>query len=85
MSWRSRRKSALVKMFDKQRGKCSLCGTQMCLKTGFNHTATIDHVIPKSRLPFGHNGKYNTKAACWKCNTEKANLMPGEKCVPEFF
>ena len=80
------RKTETVKLFRKQKGRCHICGGQMTLKRERANTATRDHVIPRSRLPFGYaEKKGNKKAACFQCNNEKGNRMPGETVVPVFF
>jgi len=39
-------------------------------------TATLDHYIPRSKG--GHNGRRNLVLACLPCNSDKADMMPGE-------
>ena len=69
------RNRTLVKMFRKQRGKCSLCGKQMALIRGQPHTATIEHIIPRSKG--GNNCAYNLRAACESCNKAKGSDYDG--------
>lgn len=43
----------------------------MTLELGYTNTATIDHVIPKSKG--GLSDKFNEVAACHDCNSRKAD------------
>lgn len=63
-----------------QRGKCFYCGLPLTKKT-----ATVDHVIPLSKLRGKHSNN-NTVIACEDCNVSKAdgltpNLSPTKKIV----
>ena len=49
---------------------CQYCGSKKV------ETLTIDHVIPSSRG--GENTWENLVAACFKCNSKKANRTPEE-------
>lgn len=49
---------------------------QYCSKKLNNKTATIDHILPKSRG--GQNTWENTVTACGVCNTRKDNKTPRE-------
>ncbi len=69
------RRGNLVRLFRKQRGKCYLCGGQMALRLGRPTTATIDHVIPRSKH---YNEPRNRKAACLSCNNAKRDMSEGE-------
>ena len=51
---------------------CSYCGVKMVFMRGQPHSATTDHVIPKSS-----GGQYTTKC-CNSCNQDKADLLPSE-------
>lgn len=69
-----KRKSDLIKKFNKQAGKCFYCKKQMTLDLGYEETAERDHVIPKS---IGGTGKSrNIVISCHKCNTIKGNKYP---------
>jgi 5-methylcytosine-specific restriction endonuclease McrA len=76
---RNGRKTMIVKLFQEQKGRCYLCGRTMTYRVGPPNTATVDHAIPKSKLPPGYaeNSK-NRKAACYKCNQDKADREPWE-------
>lgn len=53
-------------IFNRDRYRCRYCGVQLT-----NETATVDHVIPKSK---GGTGKReNLVTCCKKCNTEKSD------------
>jgi 5-methylcytosine-specific restriction endonuclease McrA len=74
-------------LFNKQRGLCCYCRCNMTLKRDLPHSATVEHVIPKSIG--GTLEKGNVRAACWKCNTERGssmglpeNLRPINKALP---
>lgn len=74
-------RAAIRPRFSAQRGACYLCGGQMSLKAGEFHSATRDHVVPKSRVgeliswASGHGlGAANVKLACWLCNVLKASM-----------
>lgn len=47
---------------------CYICSKKIPNK----ETATVDHVIPKSRDEFADN-KFNMKCCCGRCNTDKSN------------
>ena len=66
----------IVGLFNKQDGRCYLCGGQMALKLGHENTATLDHVEPMCRARATEGP--NTKAACDICNNEKAQFTEGE-------
>jgi len=90
MSRAEKRKALIISLFNKQDGKCYLCARQMTLELDLEHTATIDHVIPRSR--FQEKGFYesykNKKAACWRCNHWKGNRTAEEfldTSMDEFF
>jgi 5-methylcytosine-specific restriction endonuclease McrA len=53
---------------------CQYCGMQLC-----RETATIDHVIPRSRG--GKSTFINTVAACSPCNKKKADIPLGRSKV----
>lgn len=48
---------------------CYICNRRIPEK----ETATIDHVIPKSRDKFASN-RFNLKCCCERCNNDKANM-----------
>ncbi len=47
----------------------------LCRKHLTEKTATLDHVIPRSKK--GTNDKKNLKLCCKTCNTAKADTLPG--------
>lgn len=51
--------------------ECQYCGRKV-----YGTDATIDHVLPQSRL--GKNTWSNTVIACFPCNTRKADKTPEE-------
>lgn len=61
------------RLFNKQKGRCALCGRQMRLKGGGfdGNRATIDHVQPLSKG--GLDVKRNLQAACADCNLAKGD------------
>ena len=65
------RKGRLLRLFRKQKGRCYICGEPMALRTGRDDTATIEHLIPKSRTVVDYAHKY--KAACYSCNQKKGS------------
>lgn len=72
------RKKQLVTLFNRQKGLCSICGRSMILKIGHDHTATVDHVIPRSKVPLEvreafYRAHDTRRAACLKCNREKGD------------
>lgn len=70
------RRSRITNLFNEQAGKCHYCETEMTLSLGFNRTATVDHVVPRSKG--GADTNDNIVAACYDCNQKKGN-MPVEK------
>ena len=58
-------------------GKCVYCGTPVYVKEKdgwiYDDTATIDHVIPKSKGGINHID--NTVLCCNRCNSEKENKL----------
>lgn len=67
-----RRKSTIVKLFTQQAGRCHYCERRMTLKIGHEHTATKDHIIPKSKG--GPTQMWNLVAACHLCNQRKGAM-----------
>jgi hypothetical protein len=60
-----------------QGGRCCWCGRRTVLPLSGQHrlelhTATLDHVLPRSRG--GRDGRGNLVMACWECNRERNNL-----------
>lgn len=74
-----KRPVVLCRLYNLQRGVCALCGEKMTLDHDMTNTATLDHIIPRSRG--GHNGRKNLQAACFRCNNKKGNeATEEEKC-----
>jgi 5-methylcytosine-specific restriction endonuclease McrA len=71
-----RRKTRLVTLFNIQSGACVYCGDGMTLALGSTKTATLDHVIPRSRG--GPTNEGNLVAACSLCNRSKGSLSVKE-------
>lgn len=69
-----KRNKRLVAYFNEQSGACVYCQEQMTLKLGSPKTATIDHVIPRSKG--GKKREENEVAACSECNSIKSNRPP---------
>lgn len=67
-----RRKSMVVKLFEKQGGKCHYCGGKMRLAYGYQNSVTRDHIIPRSAG--GPTTAFNLVGACYRCNQEKGSL-----------
>ena len=53
----------------RQRNRCTYCGKALNRKT-----ATLDHVVPKSKG--GKSGWKNLVLACAECNRRKGNKSP---------
>ena len=71
-----RRKTRLVTLFNIQSGACVYCGDGMTLALGSTKTATLDHVVPRSRG--GPTNEGNLVAACSLCNRSKGSLSVKE-------
>lgn len=80
------RKGPIVDLFNEQSGFCCYCSGKMTLKLGKRHTATIEHIVPKSKG--GPNAAFNYAAAHASCNQEKGdtNLLVflSKRRVPAF-
>ncbi len=61
------------KVFQRDNYTCQYCRTRLN-----NHTATIDHVVPKSHKDSPGNTWNNMVASCNKCNNVKGNKTPQE-------
>lgn len=80
MRYRKHGRTSLIRsLFQKQRGKCYICGEQMTLKLDRPNTATVDHVVPRSKALYPN--KRNRKAACFTCNNAKADQSLTEYMV----
>jgi 5-methylcytosine-specific restriction endonuclease McrA len=62
-------------MFNQQSGVCPYCGEEMTLDLGENNTATIEHIIPRSKG--GPSAEFNYMAVCSSCNFERGNKPLG--------
>lgn len=60
--------------------RCQYCGCDVTLRGGQEHTATVDHVKPKSRFarPGDAHTWENVTTACAACNRRKADKLPME-------
>ena len=60
-------------IYKRDQGTCQYCGERV------NDKWTIDHIIPKSRIPKGQaNSWVNCCLACPPCNSQKADRTPEE-------
>lgn len=73
MSPEARRKLK-ERLYNEQGGICPYCLGEMTLTQHFNNSATVDHLIPKSRG--GADLRENFVIACKSCNEDKGNKMP---------
>lgn len=78
IQWIQSRKQDIIELFNKQRGKCYLCGGQMKLRGYQNdpQLASIDHVYPKSKA---YGVCVTKRAACQGCNADKGNKTVFDK------
>lgn len=63
-------------IFEAWEWRCAYCDKQLS-----EHTATIDHVIPKHKG--GQNIRSNMAAACSNCNRAKASTLVDQWFTPE--
>lgn len=61
----------LTALFNAQSGICPYCGDDMTMERGKQKSATIEHIIPKSKG--GPDLLYNFMAVCNECNQERGN------------
>ena len=62
-----KRKGAIIGLFNDQCGLCCYCSRKMTLQFNKKRTATVEHIIPKSK-----NGRV-LSAACNNCNQKKSD------------
>lgn len=55
---------------------CCYCKCPVAEEGNEDMSATIDHVVPRSRG--GTNDKRNKRIACKRCNNEKGDMLPDE-------
>lgn len=67
------RKKKMNQIIKDARDICYICGE----KATMDNTATIDHVIPKSRNKYADVYE-NMRCCCDRCNTDKGNMKPIE-------
>lgn len=62
-------------LFDRDKGRCQLCGLELSMATKWPHqrTPTRDHVIPLSKG--GTHERSNLQLACAECNIRKSNRV----------
>lgn len=68
---RMNRKARIKAYYKAQHGECAYCGQRMTLKLDMPNSATIDHIIPRSKG--GRSNKFNEIAACATCNRIKGD------------
>jgi len=71
MSKKPVRKGVVVDLFNEQAGLCCYCQRSMTLRLNRPRTATIDHIVPRSKG--GANSLFNYISACRPCNERKAD------------
>lgn len=67
----------IVRLFNKQGGKCAYCGEDMLLHpndSNHPHAATKDHIFPRSKG--GVSDEWNEAAAHRLCNCKKGSTHP---------
>ena len=69
------RRNTLVQLFNEQSGVCPYCMDNMTLQRGKEHSATIEHIVPKSKG--GSNLRANFMAVCSHCNQSRGNQPLG--------
>lgn len=71
MSRKPIRKGIIVDLFNDQGGFCCYCQKPMTLRLNRPKTATVEHIIPRSKG--GADKPFNYAAACRPCNEKKSN------------
>lgn len=79
ISGNKKRPGKLRWLFQRQSGKCVLCGGAMTMELKLPNTATLDHKLPRSLG--GSNKPYNLQAACARCNNAKGSKFD-EAMIP---
>lgn len=76
------RKPLRQQKVDRQRGRCYYCGQIMDSYKNMNSPkrATLDHLIPLAKG--GNNHPSNMVAACFDCNSKKADRHPLDRIEP---
>lgn len=65
---------SLLAIYRKAKGMCQICSCKTVLSASHvPNRATLDHIIPLSRG--GLHIEDNLQLACWRCNTEKSNMI----------
>lgn len=73
-----RGKVSLQAQYRKYKGKCQLCGCKVVMSSAHRKDmATVDHIVPLSKG--GLHVEDNVQLACWRCNTEKSDIMTQSK------
>lgn len=67
---RLKRTQKILALFNQQAGLCAYCCVSMTTDLGHKHTATVDHVQPRSKVG---NAPFNAVAVCYDCNQKKAD------------
>jgi len=73
-------------LFERQKGLCYYCDIPLNReRLDREHlrpdSLTVDHFVPKCFFPKGydHYGTGNVVVACFRCNSNKGNTIPGAK------
>ena len=70
-----KRKPALRRLFNIQGGLCAYCKTPMDIHTcNKPDSATLDHILPKSKYKSLSRDDFNLVCACNSCNQKKADM-----------
>lgn len=64
------------RLFRLAKGKCPTCGCQMTRSPDRDNSATLDHILPKSKG--GPTKKSNLEILCAACNRKKGDAVPAE-------
>lgn len=73
------RRKVLTSMFNEQAGICPYCMEEMTLERDQHNSATIEHILPKSRG--GPDVRDNFMAVCMCCNQERGNTPLGPHLI----
>lgn len=68
------RKRAIVRLFERDGSKCSICGSEMLFSIQHKSEprfATADHILPRSKG--GSNAIENLRLACKSCNEARGD------------
>ena len=68
-----------IKVANRFQWKCHWCGQGMRTELGYQNTATIEHLVPRSLG--GSNGMNNLAAACRRCNFNRGVMRAEEFAI----